>query len=710
MPSIDQCDGASALTALPSTLEIFDKFKSVSENGKLSDSEESFHLLLDDDETENQSNGGTHNDETEDDILNKFETNTPESDLRAEESFLNDEEEQCSSKIKLKTIVKISSKDENYCESPEGEFKSLYEDEVEPDPASTPTSEPTMEVTEETNGDNTSEDSMGMEEENNIANLIDKLEEDDKEEEEKPVENGTPMEQDSCDIDEATEPEKQEMTEDDREEATPLKTAKDDTPEEELKNDETALESDAKDQESSDEKPLEKDPLADDQVFKVPEELPKEPQESDDKSNDRTEDESDLLDVTMVRETEEDDACAMADAMTDIETRTSEKSDEEQSEDRMDTEQETSDNDKDFDDNAMSFDGMDEDSHTSSSSQTKQENKVVEETSDTSNNAVEEELPAEVEAVAPDKPEEEKQEEIGEEMAVEPPSANENDEDRLVIKEKEQCEKETSEKSDKVVLVDNKKTEEVTKEGAKDEGERVENAEKTDQNVPETNQISLNKRAHLSIEEEPEEEVQIPKKPKLVTEITPAAPPPSTLDKLKVLSDFAKFMQCKKLTSKLTRSDLEQFCIQKICESLMLKSTEGELHQMIRKQEKIIESLRKDLVQLSKQCKDLDIVNKKLMSEIRNPNAPKRPLVPLKITRSVGLQVRLNPGSDPSQNRNKRTSIGGGVTPTNTTSNTPQKQQTPSPVVNRKVAAPTQSTVGAQQASVVRQVGFFFFD
>lgn len=53
MPSIEQCDAASgSVAALPSTLEIFDKFKPIIDNGKDSDSEESFHLLLEDDDVE----------------------------------------------------------------------------------------------------------------------------------------------------------------------------------------------------------------------------------------------------------------------------------------------------------------------------------------------------------------------------------------------------------------------------------------------------------------------------------------------------------------------------------------------------------------------------------------------------------------------------------------------------------------------------------
>lgn len=55
MPSIEQCEVKSdTIAALPAALEVFDKFKSTSPsaivNGKDSDSEESFHFTLDDEE------------------------------------------------------------------------------------------------------------------------------------------------------------------------------------------------------------------------------------------------------------------------------------------------------------------------------------------------------------------------------------------------------------------------------------------------------------------------------------------------------------------------------------------------------------------------------------------------------------------------------------------------------------------------------------
>lgn len=109
----------------------------------------------------------------------------------------------------------------------------------------------------------------------------------------------------------------------------------------------------------------------------------------------------------------------------------------------------------------------------------------------------------------------------------------------------------------------------------------------------------------------------------------------------KCLTTFAQFMSDRKLP-KLTRSDLEQFALQKICEAIIRKTNVGELNQKVKKYEAIIETLRKDVAQLAKQARDLEIVNRKLMNEIKSQTGTDKPLVPLKITRSVGLQVKLN--------------------------------------------------------------------
>lgn len=162
-------------------------------------------------------------------------------------------------------------------------------------------------------------------------------------------------------------------------------------------------------------------------------------------------------------------------------------------------------------------------------------------------------------------------------------------------------------------------------------------------------------------------------------------------DKLKTLTNFESFMRQKLFHKKLTKSDLEQFCIQKICEVIMHKTELGELHQLVKKQEQVNEQLRKDIQQLSKQARDLDIVNKKLMNELKTQNGKQKPLVPLKITRSVGLQVKLTVAGEQPRKRAPNTPSRPATTTTTVASTPPVNRQRTTPQAN---------------SSVVRQVGF----
>lgn len=161
--------------------------------------------------------------------------------------------------------------------------------------------------------------------------------------------------------------------------------------------------------------------------------------------------------------------------------------------------------------------------------------------------------------------------------------------------------------------------------------------------------------------------------------------------KANTLTSFVSFMRSKIFKNQLSKSDLEQLCLQKICEVVMHKTELGDLLQTVRKQEQTIESLRKDMQQLTKQTKDLEIVNKKLMNELKGQNGKQKPLVPLKITRSVGLQVKLSLGNEQARKRGPNTP--NRTTPSGAASNT-------TPVNNR-------SRTIAQNNTVVRQVGAY---
>ncbi|XP_049819607.1 activating transcription factor 7-interacting protein 1 isoform X2 [Aethina tumida] len=168
----------------------------------------------------------------------------------------------------------------------------------------------------------------------------------------------------------------------------------------------------------------------------------------------------------------------------------------------------------------------------------------------------------------------------------------------------------------------------------------------------------------------------------------------------KCLTTFAQFMSDRKLP-KLTRSDLEQFALQKICEAIIRKTNVGELNQKVKKYEAIIETLRKDVAQLAKQARDLEIVNRKLMNEIKSQTGTDKPLVPLKITRSVGLQVKLN---YPEGYRRRST---GSATGSPQKNPTPQTTRGPKPaqqVFNRMNSTPKTSPNLLAQALQPRRV------
>lgn len=223
-------------------------------------------------------NSSVTTEETEEDILNKFDNGSEEAtatvNVQDEEAILNESLKEDEPQVN-KTEVKVTCKvDDNYADSQDGEFKSVYE-------ADTPSEKET----------------------DNEAPLPDNQK------------TEGVKELPTSDKDDSTEalvqPESQKTVEDvDMPDADTVKEALDETPQ--------------PDQPES-------------------KEVPSKPQEPDD--------DADLLDVSMVRETEEDDACAIADALEDQETeeQSNEKSDEEQS-DRTDAEPE---------DNSVGFDDVD---------------------------------------------------------------------------------------------------------------------------------------------------------------------------------------------------------------------------------------------------------------------------------------------------------------------------------------------------------------
>ncbi|XP_022919471.2 putative uncharacterized protein DDB_G0289263 isoform X1 [Onthophagus taurus] len=112
--------------------------------------------------------------------------------------------------------------------------------------------------------------------------------------------------------------------------------------------------------------------------------------------------------------------------------------------------------------------------------------------------------------------------------------------------------------------------------------------------------------------------------------------------KLKALNSFKAYMKDEALKN-MTRAQLEEFCLQKTCECLVDKSELADLRQKIRTLEQTIEQYRRESVTIANQTRDLKIVHEKVTAALKVAKEQKsKPLVPVKITRSVGLQAVLD--------------------------------------------------------------------
>lgn len=94
---------------------------------------------------------------------------------------------------------------------------------------------------------------------------------------------------------------------------------------------------------------------------------------------------------------------------------------------------------------------------------------------------------------------------------------------------------------------------------------------------------------------------------------------------LKIICSLAELFQ--KRSAKFTRKQLEEFCLEKLCEALAHKSEVGELRHQLSAQDQMIEQWKKEITALQKQARDLETVNRRLLYEIRQKNDKNKPLV-----------------------------------------------------------------------------------
>lgn len=108
-------------------------------------------------------------------------------------------------------------------------------------------------------------------------------------------------------------------------------------------------------------------------------------------------------------------------------------------------------------------------------------------------------------------------------------------------------------------------------------------------------------------------------------------------------------------TGKLSRPELEELLIEKITECFLFSSENASLRMRIEKQEKISESLQTRMESLKKQYNDLNMIHKRIMKDLSD--RPGSSIIPVKITRAVGLQV-YQPASGTQLKRKNEEIIG----------------------------------------------------
>ena len=143
---------------------------------------------------------------------------------------------------------------------------------------------------------------------------------------------------------------------------------------------------------------------------------------------------------------------------------------------------------------------------------------------------------------------------------------------------------------------------------------------------------------HLN-EESKDENIKRPRTEDSVKNDDDAEPKPKAVKSITKLKSFREFMAKDKLKG-LTRHKLEEFCLQKLCESIAYKSEIGELRQKAKMLEIAIDTWRKDAIIVAKQTRDLNVVHERLMADFKQlKEQQNKTLVPVRITRSVGLQA-----------------------------------------------------------------------
>merc|ERR1719412_3357628 len=137
-------------------------------------------------------------------------------------------------------------------------------------------------------------------------------------------------------------------------------------------------------------------------------------------------------------------------------------------------------------------------------------------------------------------------------------------------------------------------------------------------------------------------------------------------------------MKIKKSLKKLKRSEIEEIIATKCVELLTNKSEVGKLRQQVDSYQETVERWKRRAGALSKQCTDLSTVMRKYITDTKTKGRDK--VAPVRITRSVGLQVMTPDQRRLQQQRASANRLG---RPAATSSTTPLASTTFSPTASR---------------------------
>ncbi|XP_026327936.1 activating transcription factor 7-interacting protein 2 isoform X2 [Hyposmocoma kahamanoa] len=228
--------------------------------------------------------------------------------------------------------------------------------------------------------------------------------------------------------------------------------------------------------------------------------------------------------------------------------------------------------------------------------------------------------------------------------------------------------------NDIVDLDEVKIVEDDRKEGTCDKKEVSRVAQKVEEKIICTTTIRLSNTLDILSDDDEEPPKTISPEPsKVTTEQIVDENPDEKSEKPKPLIPDNFFKTFKKNLAEMTRDDLEEFCILKIVESVVERSNLNDTKSKLKTMALGIEEYKKKAMMLTKQNRDLQVVLKSIQEELKKKSGTA--ITPLKITRSVGMQVIM-----PDKNRRKGMVQNTGASPntnaqTNVNNNTNRPQR-----------------------------------